>query len=53
VAYNLSGDYRTIEEAVTMLERWYPAAESEACQGELPSSVFEFVAPTSGQNRDR
>jgi hypothetical protein len=42
VAYNLSGDYRTVEEAVTMLKRWFRAAESEACQGELPSSVFEF-----------
>ena len=42
VAYNLSGDYRTVEDAVDILSRWFPTVAAQGYSATLPPSAFEF-----------
>jgi len=48
VAYNLSGDYRTVEDAIGILGRWFPSVVAEGYDATLPRSPFEFESDAIG-----
>jgi nucleoside-diphosphate-sugar epimerase len=58
IAYNVSGDYRTIHEAVAYLSRRFPRVRAEPYAATLPPAFWEFrsdrllrevgVKPTTG-----
>jgi nucleoside-diphosphate-sugar epimerase len=48
VAYNLSGDYRTVEDAIGILGRWFPSVVAEGYDATLPPSAFEFESDAIG-----